>query len=122
MQLRVEPASQKELPFFKVLKEGKCWGRDLLIQTYGGEQYRLIKNKQKIEFSKENGSYVCFVETGDYLTWKEGKWQISALSEASEDTPLAHIKAISGKNVEVEAWDESGFGYVQAKLALQTAA
>jgi hypothetical protein len=109
---------QKEEPlYFKSLKEAKSWGSDLLIQRYGGEEYRAIKNKQKIEFPTL--SSVCFVQAGDYLVWDEGRWRVTPLEKVGPAAPLAYVKSISGREIELEAWDETGYHRMQTKLMQQ---
>jgi ribosome-associated translation inhibitor RaiA len=93
---------------FQNLVEARLWGIDQLIQKYGGEEYRHLKEKQKLEFSKPF-PYTCFVGPGDLLIWKEREWRVSSIDEVKPDLLVAQVKAISGHALEIEAWDERGF-------------
>lgn len=108
-----------ETPCFKMLQKGVCWGRDLLIVHYAGGEYAPLKEKQKIFFSDEGLSYVCFVSPGDYLAWEENRWKVKTLDQISASTPLAHIKSAGTKGIEVEAWDERGFYSLHLKFPVQ---
>jgi hypothetical protein len=103
---------------FQTLASARFWGTDLLMQRYGGEELREVKEKQMIEFLHPNSSF-CYVAPGDYLTWLDGKWQVSALSQIKPEAPLAHVKALQGRSLEIEAWDEKGFFPLRVKLAQQ---
>ena len=91
------------------LKTAKCWGKDLLIEQYGGSEFGRWKAKYKIEFSQGASSYVAYVTAGDYLLWNEGAWEEHVLSEMSAGKPVALVREASPRGIELTAWDESGF-------------
>lgn len=105
--------------YFHLLSQAKWWGTDILFQKYGGEEYKEMKDKQKLEFADKGSSYVQFVSQGDYLLWDEDQWTIVPLSSVSPTKPLAHVKSISSKGIEMEAWDETGFYSYYVKLQRQ---
>ncbi len=98
------------------LKNARCWGRDLFIQHYGGAEFGMWKEKYKIEFSQ---GYVSFVAAGDYLIWKQGRWEEGGLSDLSAEQPVAAVKSVSPKGIELTVWDDSGFYPVQVQLPLE---
>lgn len=102
----------REEPCFKSIKGAKYWGPDLLLRQYGGDDYRVLQEKQKVEFPEGN---VCYVGQGDYLSWVEGKWTPTSLEEASQKLPLARIGPCRGTQLEIEAWDETGFYPLEIK-------
>lgn len=106
---------------FALLKNAKCWGHDLLIQQYGGGEFGRWREKFKVEFAQGAASYVVFVATGDYLMWKEGRWQEAPLSEVSAQLPVALVKAVSPRSVELTVWDETGFYPASIELAIEHA-
>lgn len=101
------------------LKNAKCWGKDQLIQQYGGSEFSRWKEKMKIEFPQGANSYVCFVATGDYLSWQQGRWKEAALSEVDPSTSVAWVKAVSPRGIELTVWDESGFYPASVELAFE---
>ncbi len=104
---------------FGLLKNAKCWGQDLLIQQYGGGEFRKWREKLKIELFQGAASYVVFVAKGDYVMWKEGRWQEAPLSELSAQQPVALVRAVSPRAVELTVWDETGFYPASVELAIE---
>lgn len=100
---------KRESAFLSSIRQAKWWGNDCLLKQYGGQEYREMMQKQKVEIPSEFGSQFYFLSAGDYLEWQEGCWQQTPLSSAKPGCPLAFVKSISSKNMEVEVWDEKGF-------------
>jgi hypothetical protein len=103
-----------------LMEKAKWWGNDLFFREYGGEEYRPLGEKHKIEFRDGEKSYFLFVEPKDYLTFKDNKWRVlSSLEEADREAPLAVVQSISSNQLEIEAWDETGLPLFTAKMALE---
>ena len=101
---------QKNEEFFaKAMKEAKHWGKDRLLEMYGGEEYRPLKEKEKVHFPLGDKGYVCFVKAGDFLVWDEERWRVAEQSEISSSFPVAQVKIASPRSLEIEVWDETGF-------------
>ncbi len=110
----LQTAAEKA-PFYAHLKKAKWWGQDLLLQTYGGNEYRHLKDKQKIEC----GPSMLYVSQDDYLTFAEGIWKVTTLEEASLSSPLAQVKEVASNQLKLIVWDEKGFAYDEIKLPLE---
>jgi hypothetical protein len=113
---RYNPANQS---FAKELKSSRGFPNDLLIQKYGGQEYAAWREKAVIEMSQDHSTYACFVSPGDYLIYEEGEWRVCPFEELKNDYPIAQIKTISGKIVEIEAWDATGFCPLQFKIEME---
>ena len=100
-------------PYVKALEGAKVWGHDLLIQNYGGSDYRDLLKKNKIEV---NGR-VYFLEEGDLLMWKEDEWQQILLKNIEPLTPIAKVVSSSPEGMCLQVWDESGFHAIVTKKA-----
>lgn len=109
--------SVEQAPFVKAMKEAKQWGKDRLLEMYGGESYRALREKEKIQFGEGESGYVCLVSTGDFLIWEEQRWKVAPLSALSSSLPLAKVKTASSRGVEMELWDEPGFFHSSFKLS-----
>lgn len=107
---------QSDAAFAKAIKEAKHWGKDRFLEIYGGEEYRPLKEKEKVYFPLDGKGYVCFVKAGDFLVWEEGRWHASALHEISSSLPVAQVKIASPRSVEIEVWDETGFYHELQKI------
>jgi hypothetical protein len=105
--------------FVKELKAGRSFPHDLLIQKYGGREYDSWREKAVLEFSHNSSTYACFVSPGDYLLYDEGEWRVCSFEGLKEDQPIAHIKSISGKSIDIESWDETGFSPIHVKIEME---
>ncbi|NDD58861.1 MAG: hypothetical protein EBZ47_06380, partial [Chlamydiae bacterium] len=102
------------------LRQLKWWGNDCLIRQYGGNDYQDMERKQKLEIFTEGSPEVYYVEQGDFLQWQNGQWHKVVLEESHPELPLAKIKDLSSKNLEIEAWDPTGFYSEILKFTLQS--
>ncbi len=111
--------SQKEsLDYVKAVKEIKHWGKDRLLEAYGGDEYRMLREKEKIQVGSDEGSSsVYFVSSGDFLIWDDGKWKLTTAQEISPTKPVVQIKSASPRGVEAELWDETGFFQLPVKVS-----
>ena len=110
-------SAEAPTPYFEELKEGGCLGHDALIAQYGGKEYASWGEKVKVEFTQGGRSYACFVASGDLLYYREGEWRAFSPDDASASgLPLARVVAAAPKGVEIEAWDETGFVSMHAKI------
>lgn len=108
-----------ESAFLSSIRQAKWWGSDCLFKQYGGQEYREMMQKQKVEIPGASGSQFYFLSAGDYLQWQAGLWQATSLSSVTPGCPLAYVKSISSKNMEIEVWDERGFYPQMLRLDLQ---
>ncbi len=113
---RYNPGNQS---FAKELKSGRGFAHDLLIQRYGGREYESWREKAVLVLPREHATYGCFVSPGDYLLYDGVEWHISALEELKFDQPVAYVKAVSAKAIDIEVWDETGFFPLQFKIEME---
>ncbi len=81
--------SLDEETYVQVLKKGKMWPPDLFLHQWGGEEYRDLSSKQKVEIDGR----VYFLSVGDFLWWDENEWKVG--KALLEDSPLAKFTAAS---------------------------
>jgi hypothetical protein len=113
---RYSPAGQ---PFARELKFARAFSHDLLLQKYGGREYRSWCEKSVLELESDHATYACFVSAGDYLLHDKGEWRVCAFEDLKVEHPVARVKAISGKTIEIEAWDETGYCPLQFKIEME---
>ena len=92
------------------LTTGTLWGADQFFQTYGGDEYQPLGQKQKLEIEEGSKRYFLFVSAQDFLTYSKGEWRkLSSLQEAEKKAPLAKVEMVGSDQLAIEAWDEEGF-------------
>lgn len=102
--------------FASALRGARAFFSDLFIEKYGGREYAPWKDKAILEFTNGFGPYACFVSPGDYLIYEGEEWRVCPFEELKRDHPIARVKAASGKAIEVEVWDETGFYPLQFRV------
>jgi len=105
--------------FVQELKSARGFAQDLLVQKYGDREFSAWKEKAALEITRDNGTYALFVSPGDYLLYEEGEWHVVAQSELIKERPAAQIMASTGKSLEIQAWDETGFYPLQIKIEME---
>lgn len=73
-------------------QKAKWSGRDLFLEQHGGPEFLNIQGKQRITFGDGDNQYAVYVDKGDVLAWKEGKWQTGV--QNTETMPLIRIDKI----------------------------
>ncbi len=92
------------------LSLAKWWGVDRLFNQYGGAEYGHLGQKQMLEIGEGKEISFLFVAAGDFLSFSEGKWKVlETLDGSAKDAPLAHVRAMGERGLEIEAWDREGF-------------
>ncbi len=102
-----------EEAFVQTLKKGKMWAPDLFLHQWGGEEYRDLSAKHKIELDNK----IYFVSVGDLLWWDGGEWQIG--KPILEDAPLAKCNSASVQGMTIDVWDSTGYISSSINLPLQ---
>jgi hypothetical protein len=107
-------SSLEEETYVQVLKKGKMWAPDLFLHQWGGEEYRDLSAKQKVEID----SKVYFLSVGDLLWWDQNEWKIG--KPVLEDAPLAKFVSASGQGMNFDVWNPSGYVSATINVALQS--
>lgn len=114
LKLSPQPQSKQSGSLtLKTLNEAKWWGQDLLFHQYGGREYKSSGQKERLELSDAKGKYVLWVSPNDFLSFAEGRWQVSK----SSSTPLAQVTLSPDGKLQIDAWDENGFAIFHQKFS-----
>lgn len=113
---RTEVVPEK-IALINFFKEAKVWGKDKFFQQYGGDEYRHLGEKFKLELSHEKSREFFYVGSDDYFTFSKGTWKtIENAHDLPKRTPLAHIHFTSPGMFEIDVWDENGFAIFHGQL------
>jgi hypothetical protein len=105
--------SLDEETYVQVLKKGKMWAPDLFLHQWGGDEYRDLSSKQKVEIDEK----VYFLSVGDLLWWDENEWKVERAF--LEDAPVAKFTSVSAQGMNFEVWSPSGYSSSKIHVALQ---
>lgn len=97
-------------------------GPDKFLEKHGGEEYKELINKQRIDFGEGQENYSVYVGLGDCLIWKDGRWQNVKAGEGSLQYTLMCIKKIDERVMNLELWDIDGKGKISLNLVKATEA
>jgi hypothetical protein len=90
------------------------WAPDLFLHQWGGEEYRDLSAKQKVEIDNK----IYFLSVGDLLYFDGGEWKVG--KSALDDAPLAKLISKSGQQMTFEVWNSTGYGSSIVSIDLQS--
>lgn len=97
-------------------QKAKWYGTDQFLEDHGGDEFDLSVGKQRIQFGEGEGFYSVYLDKGDVMVWKDGKWVVLESSKSTSDYPLARISKIEERTMGIELFDISGRNKVNLTL------
>jgi hypothetical protein len=89
-------------------QKARWYGRDVFLETHGGEEYADTIGKERIDFTDEENPYSVFVKEGDFLIWTDNHWRSPTPGEDTTRFPLMVAKKVSDRVMNLELWDVEG--------------
>lgn len=93
---------------FLLRQHARLIGPDRFLEIHGGTEHAEVNSRERLDFADGSRSYFCFVKDGDFLIWKEGRWNTPEVNDQTENYPLLVVKKIEEKTVYFEVWDQTG--------------
>lgn len=97
-------------------QKARWFGRDVFLETHGGDEYLYTVGRDRIDFTEEENPYSVYVKEGDMLIWNDNQWRTPKPDEDTTRYPLMAIKKISDRVMNLELWDVEGKGKVNLNL------
>jgi len=99
-------------------KQGALWyGRDLVINTFGGEEYVFEAGRERVQFGTGDDAYVLWMGEGDCFVFDEfDRWRRVTPGPESIGKPLLRVKTIDQRSITFDLWSEEGSSRVNAVL------
>ena len=97
-------------------QRARWFGIDRFLEHHGGEEFKDITGKQRIDFGENDDLYSVFVKVGDCLVWDQKQWKMTTPGEASLNHPLLVVKKIDERLMSFELWDVEGKGKIVLNL------
>lgn len=97
-------------------QKARWYGLDRFLEKYGGEEYKDLQHKQRIDFGEGDDLYSVYVALGQCLTWKDNRWVPLKEGETALDSVLLCVKKIDDRVMNLELWDIDGKGKISLNL------
>lgn len=101
-------------------QKARWLGGDRFLEQHGGEEFKDITGKQRIDYGENEEIYSVFVQAGDCLIWDKERWRAVPAGEESLGHPLLVVKKVDDRLITFELWDVEGKGKVQMNLLKST--
>ncbi|MBA3722479.1 MAG: hypothetical protein H0W88_08770 [Parachlamydiaceae bacterium] len=97
-------------------------GIDKFLERHGGEEYKNLIGKHRVDFGEGEDIYSIFASVGECFIWNaEAKqWKSVIPGKESFDYPLLVVKKIEERLMGLELWDVEGKGKVLLNLLKST--
>lgn len=97
-------------------QKARWCGPDRFLERHGGEDYKNIDGKQRIDFTESDEPYSVFVKAGDCLIWSDNRWKMIEPGDESLKKPLLVVKKTDERLMTFELWDVDGKGKIVLNL------
>lgn len=97
-------------------QRARWYGIDRFLEHHGGEDFKDIEGKQRIDFGENDDLYSVFVKAGDCLIWDTNRWKVVNPGEESLQHPLLVVKKMDERLMTFELWDVEGKGKILLNL------
>lgn len=92
-----------------LIRQKARWvGGDRFLEAHGGDEFAFSKERERIDFMRGDDLYSCFVKSGDFLVWNEGRWKMTSQCDSTLGHPLLAVKKIDDKVISFDLWDAEG--------------
>lgn len=96
-------------------QKARWMGQDKFLERHGGEEFKHLQGKQRIDFNDDEEPYSVYVALNESLIWN-GKWKVIPPGEESLGHPLMVVKKIDERLMNFELWDVGGKSKVPLTL------
>jgi hypothetical protein len=93
-------------------QKAKWSGRDLFLEQNGGVEFMPLQDKQRITFGEGEDQYSVYLDKGDVLAWRDGRWRADILH--TENLPLLRVDKVDERLIGMTLFSPKG----DAKLLL----
>lgn len=94
----------------------RWFGGDRFLEKHGGEEFKDISGRQRVDFGENEDLYSVFIKVGDCLIWDQNRWKVVPPGEESLHHPLLVVKKIDERLMTFELWDVEGKGKILLNL------
>jgi hypothetical protein len=97
-------------------QRARWYGQDLFLERHGGDEYKNLKEKQRIDFGQDEETYSVFIGAGNALAWKNDRWEEVQPGVETQKYPLLVVEKIDERLMKLALWDVDGTAKVSLNL------
>lgn len=97
-------------------QRARWFGADKFLERHGGDDYKEVVQKQRIDFGENEDIYSIFVALNDCFIWNGNHWKSVKPGEESLKHPLLVVKKIDERLMTFELWDVEGKGKIMLNV------
>jgi hypothetical protein len=101
-------------------QKARWFGSDRFLERHGGDDYKEMASKQRIDFGENDDLYSVFIGVGDCLIWDGNCWKSVMPGKDSLSHPLLVVKKIDERLMTLELWDVEGKGKITLNMLKST--
>lgn len=95
-------------------QQARWFGKDIFMDTHGGDEYSCSKGRERIEFDSQGKVYCCYAGEGDVFVWDNNRWIVKKAESSVKHKPLLRVNKVDDRLMSLELWDADG----RAKMSL----
>ncbi len=89
-------------------QEARWCGKDVVIETLGGDEFSYELERERVQFGKGPDAYVLWVKEGDCFVFNEERWQPAKLGADTKKKILLRAKKVDDKELIFDLWNPDG--------------
>lgn len=98
----------------------RWFGQDRFMERHGGDEFKEIQGKQRIDFGDENEGYFAYLGAGDCLIWDGSHWVVVAPGKDTLGKDLMQVKKVDERMITFDLWDAEGKNKITLNLLKST--
>lgn len=97
-------------------QKARWYGADRFLEQHGGDEYKDLQGKHRIDFGEGENLYSVFVGLKETLVWKEDKWNVLKPGPDTIGHPILVVNKMDERLMGLELWDAEGKGKINLNL------
>lgn len=99
--------------YVRDLAKAKFWGQDMFLVQMGGEEYKELASKYKIEIDNQ----VYLLAIGDCLWWDGTTWKQE--TKPDNEKPITRLTKVDYRESYFQIWDSQGYMTAMIRIPFQ---
>lgn len=98
-------------------QRARWYGKDEFLESFGGDEYVHLKEKQRIDFAAEGEEpYSVYIGADEILVWSDNRWHNVSEGIKTIGKPILVVNKIEERIMNCDIWDPDGKQKVRLNL------